>query len=100
MAFSMVLVARSLVLCVVFCILVFVHLSFFLLTIKFSVLLQLKASDYRFVIFKLIQALMLNAMLAQYPIYNILRGRPFNLKGGGFMVFCFVQNIFFRQHKS
>jgi hypothetical protein len=44
MAFSMVLVAISLVLCVVFCILVFVHLSFFLLTIKLSVL-QLKASD-------------------------------------------------------
>jgi hypothetical protein len=28
-----------------------------------------------------------------------LRDRPFNLKGGG-MVFCFVQNFFFGQHKS
>ena len=30
---------------------------------------------------------------------NILRDRPFNLKGG-VMVFCFVQNFFFGQHKS
>ena len=30
-----------------------------------------------------------------------IRGRPFNLKGvGGVMVFCFVQNFFFGQHKS
>ena len=27
-----------------------------------------------------------------------IRDRPFNLKGG--MVFCFVQNFFFGQHKS
>ena len=33
---------------------------------------------------------------------NNLRDRPFDLKGGGggVMVFCFVQKIFFRQHKS
>ena len=29
-----------------------------------------------------------------------LRDRPFNLKGGGVTVFCFVQNFFFGQHKS
>ena len=30
-----------------------------------------------------------------------LRDRPFNLKrGGGVIVFCFVQNFFFGQHKS
>ena len=29
-----------------------------------------------------------------------LRDRPFNLKGGGVMVFSFVQNFFFGQHKS
>ena len=30
-----------------------------------------------------------------------VRERPFNLKGGGgVMVFCFVQNLFFGQHKS
>jgi len=27
-----------------------------------------------------------------------IRDRPFNL--GGIMVFCFVQNCFFRQHES
>ena len=31
----------------------------------------------------------------------LLRDRPFNLKrGGGGMVFCFVQNLFFGQHES
>ena len=29
---------------------------------------------------------------------ELLRDRPFNLKGGG-MVFCFVQKFFFRRHK-
>ena len=29
-----------------------------------------------------------------------LRDRPFTLKGGGVMVFCFVRNFFFGQHKS
>ena len=29
-----------------------------------------------------------------------LRDRPFNLKGGGVMFFCFVQKLFFGQHKS
>jgi hypothetical protein len=36
-----------------------------------------------------------------------IRDRPFNLKGGGgggggggVMVFCFVQDFFFRQHES
>jgi hypothetical protein len=28
------------------------------------------------------------------------RDRPFNLKRGGVMVFCFVQKLFFGQHKS
>ena len=32
--------------------------------------------------------------------FNWPRDRPFNLKGGGVMVFCFVQNFFFGQHKS
>ena len=33
---------------------------------------------------------------------NRFRDRPFNLKGGGGgdMVFCFVQNFFFGQHKN
>ena len=31
---------------------------------------------------------------------KLLRDRPFNVKGGGVMVFCFVQNFFFGQHKS
>jgi hypothetical protein len=33
--------------------------------------------------------------------YTLVRDRPFNLKGGGggVMVFCFVQKIFFGQHK-
>ena len=30
----------------------------------------------------------------------VFRDRPFNLKGGVVMVFCFVQNFFFGQHKS
>ena len=33
----------------------------------------------------------------------LIRDRPFNLKGGGgggVMVFCFVQNFFFGQHKG
>jgi hypothetical protein len=29
-----------------------------------------------------------------------IRDRPFNLKGGGGMVFCFVQKFYFGQHKS
>ena len=29
-----------------------------------------------------------------------IRDRPFSLKGGGVMVFCFVQKFFFGQHKS
>ena len=29
-------------------------------------------------------------------VYTFVRDRPFNLKGGGFMVFCFVQKFFFR----
>ena len=29
-----------------------------------------------------------------------IRDRPFNLKGGGVMAFCFVQKLFFEQHKS
>ena len=29
----------------------------------------------------------------------LVRDRPFNLKGGGVMVFCFVQNFFFGQHE-
>jgi hypothetical protein len=33
-------------------------------------------------------------------VYTFVRDRPFNLKGGGFMVFCFVQKFFFGQHKS
>ena len=34
--------------------------------------------------------------------FLLIRDRPFNLKvgGGGVMVFCFVQNFFFGQHKS
>ena len=30
---------------------------------------------------------------------SVIRDRPFNLQGGG-MVFCFVHNFFFEQHKS
>jgi len=30
----------------------------------------------------------------------VLMDRPFNLKGGGDMVFCFVQKYLFGQHKS
>ena len=30
---------------------------------------------------------------------HLVRDRPFNLKGG-VMVFCFVQKMFFGQHKS
>ena len=33
------------------------------------------------------------------PKWLSVRERPFNLKGG-IMVFCFVQNFFFGQHKS
>ena len=34
-------------------------------------------------------------------IDDFVRDRPFNLKGGeGVMVFCFVHNFFFGQHKS
>ena len=34
-------------------------------------------------------------------IHKQLRDRPFNLKGeGGVRVFCFVQKLFFGQHKS
>ena len=35
--------------------------------------------------------------------WNVVRDRPFNLKGGGgggVMVFCSVQKFFFGQHKS
>jgi hypothetical protein len=37
-----------------------------------------------------------------FSIAATIRDRPFNLKGGGgeVMVFCFVQNFFFGQHKS
>ena len=40
-------------------------------------------------------------LLEHSPIRRYFRDRPFNLKGGGgFMVFCFLQKIFFGQHKS
>ena len=28
--------------------------------------------------------------------FSVIRDRPFNLQGGGVMVFCFIQNFFFR----
>ena len=34
-----------------------------------------------------------------FVLWPFIRDRPFNLKGG-VMVFCFVQNFFFGQHKS
>ena len=34
-----------------------------------------------------------------YAYTGPIRDRPFNLKGGGGMVFCFVQKFFFGQHK-
>ena len=51
--FSEVRVTRSLVLCVMFCRSLFVLLSFFLLAIVLSVLLQITDLDYLFEIFKL-----------------------------------------------
>ena len=31
---------------------------------------------------------------------HLIRDRPFNLQGGGVLVFCFVQKFFFGQHES
>ena len=36
----------------------------------------------------------------QNLLNNCIRDRPFNLKGRGVMVFCFVQNFYFGQHES
>ena len=52
--FSGVRITRSLVLCVMFCRLLFVLLSFFLLAIVLSVLFRFTDSDYPFSVFKLI----------------------------------------------
>ena len=42
--------------------------------------------------------------LGQTYVFVSIRDRPFNLKAGGgrggVMVFCFVQKLFFGQHKS
>ena len=37
---------------------------------------------------------------SELSLKETLRDRPFNLKGRGVMVFCFVQNFFSGQHKS
>ena len=52
------------------------------------------SSTGNFSIIKSHQTLHISDVLGQ------LRDRPFNLKGGGVMVFCFVQNCFFGQHES
>jgi hypothetical protein len=47
-------------------------------------------------------AYLANADIRKYTclLLAVIRDRPFNLKGGGIMVFCFVQNLFFGQHES
>ena len=47
-------------------------------------------------------AYLANADIRKYTclLLAVIRDRPFYLKGGGIMVFCFVQNLFFGQHES
>ena len=40
-----------------------------------------------------------NYKVFRWAFRNAVRDRPFSLKRGGGMVFCFVENFFFGKHK-